>query len=87
MEFKPMKRVGILLLSAVALLMIFTLALAQLEVRSAKYLLRVISGEDIRGYFGSDATAAFPFTGGKELFAVCLSVYGRQRVVCGFRNG
>ncbi len=65
-----MKRVGILLLSAVALLFAFTLALAQLEARTAKYLLRVISGEDIRGYFGSDLTSAFPFTGDKPLFAV-----------------
>jgi hypothetical protein len=65
-----MKRIGFVLFSAVALLAVFTLALAQLEGRSAKYLLRVINGTDIRGYYGTDVEAAYPYTGGSPLFAV-----------------
>ncbi|MBU0510064.1 FG-GAP repeat protein [bacterium] len=65
-----MKRVGIVLLTAVALLVVFTLALAQLEARSAKHLLRVLTGEDVRGYFGSALEGAYAFTGDKPLFAV-----------------
>jgi hypothetical protein len=65
-----MKRIGYILTAFVAILVIFTLALAQLEARNAKYLLRAVSGKDIRGYYGSDALAALAFTGKDPLFAV-----------------
>ncbi|MDD5088694.1 MAG: FG-GAP-like repeat-containing protein [bacterium] len=65
-----MKRVGIILLSLVGLLVVYALALAQLETRSSKYLLRVITGEDVRGYFGSALDGPYTFTVGDTLFAV-----------------
>ena len=65
-----MKRVGIILLSLVGLLVVYALALAQLEARSSKYLLRVITGEDVRGYFGSALEGPYAFVGGNPLFAV-----------------
>ncbi len=68
-----MKRVGIILLSSVTLLVIFTLALAQLENKSAKYLLRVISGENARSYFGSGVEGAYAWSGGAMLFAASYS--------------
>jgi hypothetical protein len=68
-----MKRVGYVLISAVALLAIFTIALAQLESRSAKHLLRVITGEQVRGYFGSGVEGMYAWTGDKPLFAVSSS--------------
>ncbi|RPH95111.1 hypothetical protein EHM69_05540 [candidate division KSB1 bacterium] len=65
-----MKRVGYVLLSAVALLVVLTLALAQLETRSAKNLLRVLTGEDVREYFGSACEAPLAYTGCAPWFAV-----------------
>jgi hypothetical protein len=67
-----MNRIGYILLSSVALLVIFTLALAQLETKSAKYLLRAISGQDVRGYYGSAVEAPHAYTGadGAAMFAV-----------------
>ncbi|MBU0692762.1 FG-GAP repeat protein [bacterium] len=68
-----MKRVGFVLVAAVAMLVIFTIAMAQLETRSAKHLLRVISGETVRGYFGSGVEGMYAWTGDKPLFAVSSS--------------
>jgi hypothetical protein len=67
-----MNRIGYILLSVVALLVIFTLALAQLETKSAKYLLRAISGQDVRGYYGTAALGPFAYQGADQppLFAV-----------------
>lgn len=65
-----MKRVGIILLFLVGLLVVYALALAQLEARSSKYLLRVITGEDVRSYFGSGLEGPYAFIGEHPLFAV-----------------
>jgi hypothetical protein len=65
-----MKRIGIVLLSSVALLTILTLALAQLEAKGAKYLLRVITGEDVRGYFGSAIEGNYAWNGKTPMFAI-----------------
>lgn len=76
-----MKRVGILLLTTVALLLVFTLALAQLEAKSAKNLLRAMSGEDVRGYFGTAVEAPFAYRGKTPVYAVsaCGEVSGPVR--------
>jgi hypothetical protein len=71
-----MKRIGYVLLCAVALLVIFTIALAQLETKSAKYLLKVLTGEDVRGYYGTDVETAYAYSGGTLLFAVSASGEG-----------
>jgi hypothetical protein len=68
-----MKRVGYVLVTAVALLVIFTIAMAQLESRSAKHLLRVVSGDVVRGYFGSGVEGMYAWTGEQPLFAVSSS--------------
>ncbi|MBI5058507.1 FG-GAP repeat protein [candidate division KSB1 bacterium] len=65
-----MKRVGYILMALVAVLVIFTLALAQLEGKNAKNLLRVISGEQTRAYFGSGVEGAYAWTGGAKLYAI-----------------
>lgn len=64
-----MKRIGYFLLAAVALLVIFTIAVAQLEARGARQLLRVFSGDEVRGYFGS-AVAGSAWTGEGTMIAV-----------------
>ena len=66
----PMKRIGYTLLSCVVLLALYTISLAQLEAKAAKYLFKVISGEHVRGYFGSAVDGACTWTGGPKLFAV-----------------
>ncbi len=68
-----MKRFGYILLSSVALLVIFTLSLAQLETRNAKYLLRVLTGSDVRGYFGSSLESPYAWDGQRAMFAVAAS--------------
>ncbi|MBK8128525.1 MAG: FG-GAP repeat protein [bacterium] len=67
-----MKRIGYVLISAVAVLAVYALSLAQLESRnaSAKYLLRVMDGPDARAYFGSAVEGAYAWTGGNKLYAV-----------------
>jgi hypothetical protein len=68
-----MKRFGYILLSAIALLVIFTLSLAQLETKNAKYLLRVLTGSDVRGYYGSAIEGPYNWTGQRPMFAVSAS--------------
>ncbi len=68
-----MKRFGYILLSSVALLVIFTLSLAQLETRNAKYLLRVLNGTDVRGYYGSSIEGPHNWDGQRTMFAVAAS--------------
>lgn len=65
-----MKRIAYLLLCSVALLVIVTLVLAQLEAPRAKSLLRVITGTDVRGYFGTAVCPALAFKGATPWFAV-----------------
>jgi hypothetical protein len=65
-----MKRIGYILLSSVILLTVYTLALAQLEAKTAKYLLRVLTGESVRGYFGSAVEGSYAWSGGSPLFAI-----------------
>ena len=68
-----MKRSGYILLSSVALLMIFTLSMAQLETKNAKYLLRVLSGENVRGYYGSAIVEPQLWDGQRSLLAISAS--------------
>lgn len=65
-----MKRIGYILLSSVGLLVIATLVLAQLEAPRAKSLLRVLTGKDVRGYFGTAVAPALAFNGTALWFAV-----------------
>ncbi|MCB9366155.1 MAG: FG-GAP repeat protein [Calditrichaeota bacterium] len=67
-----MKRIGYVLLTSVAVLVIYALSLAQLESRNAaaKYLLRVMDGEAPRAYYGSAVEGAYAWTGGNALYAV-----------------
>jgi len=48
-----MKRFGYLLLPGCTLLLIHAMSWAQPESRHAQDLLRVLTGKDVRGYFGS----------------------------------
>jgi hypothetical protein len=68
-----MKRIGYILLISVAMLTALTLALAQLESKGAKYLLRVLTGEEVRGYYGSAVEGGYAWTGKTPLFAVSAS--------------
>lgn len=67
-----MKRIGYILVSAVMLLAVYALSLAQLESKNsaAKYLLRVMDGPAVRAYFGSAVEGAYAWTGGNPLYAV-----------------
>jgi hypothetical protein len=65
-----MKRIGYILLGSVGLLVIATLVLAQLEAPRAKSLLRVLTGKEVRGYFGTAVGPALPFNGSAPWFAV-----------------
>lgn len=65
-----MKRVGYILIGSVALLVIFTIALAQLEGKNAKNLLRVMSGDQVRGYYGSAVDGGHMWNGSAKWFAV-----------------
>lgn len=65
-----MKRVGYILIGSVALLVVFTIALAQLEGKNAKNLLRVMTGEQARGYFGSAVDGGQMWNGTAKWFAV-----------------
>lgn len=68
-----MKRFGYILVSTIALLMIFTLSLAQLEARNAKYLVRVLSGSEVRSYYGSSLEGLYNWDGQRAMFAVAAS--------------
>jgi hypothetical protein len=65
-----MKRIGYILLGSVSLLVIATLVLAQLEAPRAKSLLRVLTGKEVRGYFGTAVGPALAFNGSAPWFAV-----------------
>lgn len=67
-----MKRIGYILVSAVMLLALYALSLAQLESKNAaaKYLLRVMDGPAVRAYFGSAVEGAYAWTGGSPLYAL-----------------
>ena len=66
-----MKRIGYILVSAVMLLAVYALSLAQLDSKNAaaKYLLRVMDGPAVRAYFGSAVEGAYACTGGSPLYA------------------
>lgn len=68
-----MKRFGFILISSVILLMIFTISLAQMEARNAKYLLRVLTGRDVRGYYGSTVIEPRSWNGQTPMFAISQS--------------
>ena len=68
-----MKRIGYVLLATVGLLVAFTLSLAQLETRNAKFLLRVLTGSDVRGYFGSAIEGPYVWNGQTAMFAISQS--------------
>lgn len=67
-----MKRIGYILVSAVMILVVYALSLAQLESKNAasKYLLRVMDGPEVRAYFGSAVEGAFAWTGAGPLYAI-----------------
>jgi hypothetical protein len=65
-----MKRIGYILLGSVGLLVIATLVLAQLEAPRAKSLLRVLTGKEVRGYFGTAVAPALLYNGSAPWFAV-----------------
>lgn len=65
-----MKRIGYILLCSVGLLVVATLVLAQLETPRAKSLLRVLTGSEVRGYFGSAVLSPHTFNGSVLWYAV-----------------
>jgi hypothetical protein len=65
-----MKRIGYILLCSVGLLVIATLVLAQLETPRAKSLLRVMTGKEVRGYYGTAVSPALAFKDTTRWFAV-----------------
>jgi hypothetical protein len=65
-----MKRIGYILLGSVGLLVVATLVLAQLEAPRAKSLLRVLTGKEVRGYFGTAVGPALMYNGAALWFAV-----------------